>query len=103
MLYGWVTDIFGYYWLSTWGLWLLSVSILVSPWVFNPQSFKFYQVQANFLEFLMWLDNEPGVTKGMGSWRKWHEHTIDFARKQSRLKRLFIFFLRQVTAFLIAS
>ena len=94
-LYAMTTDLPKYYGMATWGLWLLALSILFAPWIFNPQSFKFSALQAHFHEFLMWLDGDPGVDKGFGSWRVWHEHTLDYARKQPIRQRLFTFALRQ--------
>ena len=95
LLYGLVTDLYSYYSLATWGVWLLAASTLLSPWVFNPQSFEFSAVQANFREFLMWLDDDPGVTKGMGSWRTWHDHAIEFLRRSPRSERARNLLLRQ--------
>ena len=60
--------------MTTWPLWLISLSILLGPWVFNPQSFKTSALNAHFVEWLMWLDGEPGVANGMGSWHRWHTH-----------------------------
>jgi hypothetical protein len=95
VLYGMVTDLPGYYALSTWGLWVLVGANWLSPWLFNPHSFRFFQVQSNFVEFLRWLDDAPGVRPGMGSWHTWHEHTNELARKQPWRKRLTLLVWRQ--------
>ena len=87
IFYGFVTELTGYYGWTTWGIWMIIVSLLLAPWLFNPQSFNWGMLQTNFLEFLNWIDCEPGLSQGMGSWHKWNIHSRSEERKANGLKR----------------
>ena len=95
-MYGCVTTVPEYYLLATWGIWLMVISLMLSPWFFNPQSFNLSALQAYFHEWLMWLGDEPGIANGMGSWRVWHTHSVQLERHAPASKRAFTFFTRQL-------
>ena len=98
VLFGFVTALPGYYPLGTWGIWVLILAMMLSPWFFNPQSFRASTLLPHFPEWLLWLDEEPGITNGMGSWRVWHVRALFVQRHMSAGARIATFLASQVSA-----
>ena len=70
---------------STWGTWLVSVSLFFSPFWFNPLSFTTTQVYNDYLGWRAWMkDNQDPATKK--SWYVWHTGQMAKARNVSGLQ-----------------
>lgn len=83
----------GYLLLFMWPAWLYCLSLLFSPWLFDPRSFRGLSVREHFYEFAMWLDDKDGVTATMArfsTWSKWHAHHMAALRSRSLGERLLL-------------
>ena len=67
-------------WLSTWGSWVVAVSLTVAPWLFNPQSLQPSSLAVSYVEWTKWLYGVGNLKVGRGSWGAW-------AQERLRLKR----------------
>ena len=45
---------------------LYAGSLLLSPWLFSPASFRFLSIRESYVEFIMWLDDRPGIPLTVG-------------------------------------
>ncbi|KAL1503395.1 hypothetical protein AB1Y20_011446 [Prymnesium parvum] len=90
-----------YFVLLTWSVWLYCAAMLTAPWLFNPQSFSGVNLWADFVEFLCWLDEVPGIQVGDGSWCAWHRKHMAPLRKCSLKKRVFLTLGRDLMAIFV--
>ena len=102
-VYGVFTRQIGYIALYFWPVWLVSLSLFLSPWLFNPQSFRGLSVREHFHEFLCWLDDANGLTvsAGKNTWTTWHAHRMKGVRASRRADRFFSILTRQALPRLI--
>jgi len=74
-----------YYAYSTWGVWLVSVSLCFSPLWFNPMSFDTGQVYKDYQGWRSWMkDNRDPVTGK--AWYTWHTAQLSKARNSKGLQ-----------------
>jgi hypothetical protein len=77
---------------------LYAGSLLLSPWLFSPASFRFLSIRESYVEFIMWLDDRPGIplTVGKGSYKDWHEALIKPQRGRSGRHAILMLLSRHV-------
>ena len=63
----------------TWSLWLASISFLASPFWFNPLTFDWNLVTADYIKFIMWLRGTSGGAAR--SWSIWWTEENSFYSK----------------------
>uniref|UniRef100_A0A7S2DA60 Glycosyl transferase 48 domain-containing protein n=1 Tax=Haptolina brevifila TaxID=156173 RepID=A0A7S2DA60_9EUKA len=56
---------------STWGTWLVVISLMFSPWLFNPQSLQRSTLYSSWTEWTQWLYGRGNLSVGKGSWHNW--------------------------------
>ncbi|KAL3922878.1 MAG: hypothetical protein SGILL_001970 [Bacillariaceae sp.] len=69
----------GQYFGRTWSLWLASISFLASPFWFNPLTFEWNTVTADYVLWVRWIrGTSGGATK---SWSMWYNEENAFYKK----------------------
>jgi len=74
--------------LSTWSVWSVAVSLLLSPWLFNPQSLHRSTLWTSWVEWTHWLYGNGNLKAGRGNWRKWAAFRLQAKRNTGGLLKL---------------
>ena len=89
----------GQYFGRTWSLWLASISFLASPFWFNPLSFEWNTVVADYGLWVRWIrGTSGGATK---SWSMWYNEENAYYKKLPFTSKL-IFIVKAAILFLVA-
>ena len=67
--------------IKTWPVWLVVLSMVLSPWFFNPRAFQGISVYNNLEEFLAWLDPGSELSRRGKGWARWHADTMRVQRR----------------------
>ena len=67
----------------TWGTWLVSASLIFSPFWFNPLTFDVAKVKKDYHHFRQWLGGEVDPSTGT-SWQSWNSRQLEKVRNESR-------------------
>jgi callose synthase len=69
----------GQYFGRTWSLWLASLSFLASPFWFNPLTFDWNVVTADYIKFISWMRGTSGGSAR--SWSIWYNEEFSYYSK----------------------
>jgi len=72
-------------WAAVWTLWFFACSMLLAPYVFNPQSLSTNTIAQSFEELRQWYAGEADKTSKdhHGSWKLWHKNRLATVRGSS--------------------
>jgi len=76
--------------LTTWGPWIVAVSLLFAPWIFNPLGWTLEVVSDDFWLWVAWMNGRVDPSVGKGSWLAFHDDRMEARRactlpKKSRM------------------
>ena len=57
--------------MSTWSSWSVAASLVLSPWLFNPQALHYSTLWTSWVEWTQWVYGRGNLKVGEGSWVKW--------------------------------
>jgi len=73
----------------TWSLWLASLSFIASPFWFNPLTFDWNMVTADYIKFITWMRGKSGgAARSWSMW--WTEETSFYSKMPLTSKGWFI-------------
>jgi len=79
----------GQYFGRTWSLWLASLSFLASPFWFNPLTFEWNVVTADYAKFISWMTGKSGgATRSWSIW--WSEENSFYSKMPAASKLWFV-------------
>lgn len=67
----------------TWGVWLVSASLIFAPFWFNPMVFSTTKVKRDFFTWTAWLNGEVDPETGT-SWHQWHRKMMAKIRNDQK-------------------
>mmetsp|Transcript_7771 Transcript_7771/g.23366 ORF Transcript_7771/g.23366 Transcript_7771/m.23366 type:complete len:731 (-) Transcript_7771:730-2922(-) len=68
---------------TTWGVWLVSASLIFAPFWFNPNGFSIAKVKNDYRSWKQWLNGEVDTVTGT-SWHTWNRKQLEKARNDKR-------------------
>ncbi|KAG7363584.1 1,3-beta-glucan synthase component-domain containing protein [Nitzschia inconspicua] len=89
----------GQYFGRTWSLWLASISFLASPFWFNPLTFEWNVVTADYALWIRWMRGTSGGAAK--SWSMWYNEENAFYKKLMFSSK-FLFLVKAALLFLVA-
>jgi len=77
-------------WTAVWTLWFFAASMMLAPYMFNPQSLSLTTIGSSFEELLAWLSGHANKASKdhHGSWALWHENRLKMVRGSGFLAKV---------------
>ena len=76
--------------ISVWGTWSVCISLVLSPWIFNPQALTRATLWSSWVEWTQWLYGLGNLSRnvGKGSWRQWAHERLQAKRASTTMLKV---------------